>query len=130
MQEKDLYTPFSHYIASKYAVSGNETTLFELKYVRGDKLRKYDFKEHQLRALKMAKHNSIYFKPPDTSLTPSPCDAFFIKKSKAYGVIFFASDPKVGYFIDIDVLLQAFKENIKGLTSEMCKSLCEFKEKI
>ena len=125
MKEKNLYTPFSHYIASKYRGS---TAVFELKLVRGGKLREYDFKPHQLRAMKMAKHQAIYFKPPDTSLTPSPCDAFYIKKSEAYGVIFFMSDPKLGYFIDIDVLLQAFKDNKKGIDEGTCNALAEFKD--
>lgn len=127
MKEKDLYTPFSHYIADKYK---GETTLFELKYIRGEKLKEYDFKPHQIRALKMAKHNSIYFKPPDTSLTQSPCDVFFVKKSKAYGVIFFEENPKLGYFIDIDVLIKAFKDNKKGLTISQCESICDFKDLI
>ena len=123
MKEKDLYTPFSHYIANNYR---GPTAVFELKLIRGEKLREYDFKPHQLRALRMAKHKAIYFKPPDTSLTPSPCDAFYIKGSRAYGVIFFTSNPKQGYFIDIDILLQAFKDNKKGIDEGTCNALSEF----
>lgn len=125
--EKDYYTPFSHWVVNKYK-DHNPTTLFELKYIRGDKLREYDFKPHQLRALKMAKHNSIYFKPPDTSLTPSPCDVFFVKESRAYGVIFFANNPKKGFFIDIDTLLISFKTHTKGLTEPVCEAICTFSD--
>lgn len=123
MKEKDLYTPFSKYIATSYK---GPTAVFELKLVRGKSLKTYDFKPHQLRALSMAKHNAIYHKLPDTSLTASPFDCFYIHKGEAYAVIVFDTDPHLAYFIDIDVLLEGFEANKKGLTKDNCQALSKF----
>jgi hypothetical protein len=75
----------------------------------------------------MSKHQSIYFKPPDTSLTPSPCDVFYIKGSRSYAVVSFLPEWRLCYFIDIDVIQKQF--GIKNsITKEECDAICEWKD--
>ena len=51
------------------------------------------FPEHQRRALTLAKEKAIYFKIPDSGYQ-NPADAFVLKKSDAYLVIYFSVKPK------------------------------------
>ena len=61
----------------------------EIKICKGKTLSWTALKEHQRRALELA-GNRMYYKIPDDSIGQKPFDAFILKKSEAYLVIYFA----------------------------------------
>lgn len=67
--------------------------LYEIKLARGATLRKGELKEHQYRALWIARNKEMYFKIPDCGYS-NPADAFVMKKAEAWLVICFMGKQK------------------------------------
>jgi len=66
----------------------------EVKLARSATLHKGELKEHQYRALMLARHSAIYWKIADTSFVQLPFDGFVLKQAEAYVVIVYAIKPK------------------------------------
>ena len=66
----------------------------EIKVARGPTLYKGQLKEHQWRALTLAHTHVVYWKIGDGGYGQKPFDAFVLKKSDAYLVVYFEVKPK------------------------------------
>lgn len=116
--EKDLYAPFSRFIAKNWGNRGS--AVFELKRTHKKRFNKNLVEDHQIRALRMAKHQSVYHKISDMSMGAKPFDSFIIKACEAWLVICFDRN---AYFIDIDVW-NSRVEAVVSLNEEECASIC------
>lgn len=116
--EKDLYAPFSRFIAKNWGDKGS--AVFELKRTHKNRFNKNLVEDHQIRALKMAKNGGVYHKISDQSQGAKPFDSFIIKGCEAWLVICFDRN---AYFIDIDIWCDCAHDQV-SFTEEECKSIC------
>ncbi len=68
--------------------------LVEIKVCTRATLPASALKEHQHHALFAAKHGEVFFKIPDSGFAQNPCDAFLMKRSEAWLVVYFAGKKK------------------------------------
>ncbi len=134
MKEKDLQVKFGRWL---HTTNGRErfgagTHLFELKASQNDRIPLERFKKHQLRALQLGKHGRLYFKIPDTSVSPNPFDCFLINGCEAWFVCFFNAGTrqrKRDFFIlDADILENFISRGIKSSLSLLDASELGIKE--
>ncbi len=96
---------------------------FEVKVSRAKSFNfKSNIKPHQIRALRIAKHDVLVYKLSDMDRLQKPFDGFVFVQSEAYFVIFW---DKRGYFIDVDDIDSMIKEGVKSITEEQAKSISE-----
>lgn len=119
MLEKDLYTPFSHWVRDHYR---GPSAVFELKLSRKNRLPLSEIAPHQLRALRMsATKTGLYHKISDQSQGTKPFDSFLIASAKAYLVLCWE---KRAYFISITDY-DAWLTDQKSITEEEAKGIGE-----
>ena len=117
MKERDLYSKLNKLITNTCAV--------ELKICKGLSLPFSAVVEHQVRALKIAKHGVLRYKIPDCGYQ-NPFDIIVLAKVPAFVVIVFYKPrkPIEFLFIDIDVFMQEKEiSKRKSLTEETAKKL-------
>ena len=121
MLEKDFQLKFNKWV--KHNVKG--TAVFELKITHGKSLPFNAVQEHQINALRLAKHSSIHFKIPDSGYAQNPFDSFQIANAPAWVVVmFYQRGQKKFYMIDVDVWIKEEEtSDRKSLTEERAKEI-------
>lgn len=113
MTEADFQSKFTRWIKPRMKGSA----VFELKICKAYALPFSAVKEHQLAALSAAKHDSVFYKIPDSGYDQKPFDCFMMGGTKAYVVIMWYTErgDDAFYMIDIDAFLKE-KQNSKRLS--------------
>ena len=116
--EAKFQTEFNAFLKTTWKKTG----AFELKHTRGRDYLPFDeVKDHQLRALSIAKHGILSYKISDEARGFKPFDCFCMVGEEAYVVIKY---PKCFVMIDIDVFNRERIEcGTKSLTLERAKKL-------
>ncbi len=120
MLEKDFQLKFNKWVKYNY----HKTAVFELKLARGKSLPFNAVEEHQLFALRTAKHAKIIHKIADAGYT-NPFDSFQIVGSEAFVVVmFYERGTRDFYMVDIDVWLsEMLSSDRKSLTEDRAKEI-------
>lgn len=84
-------------------------------------------KEHQLRALQLAKHSGFPYKIPDVGYDQKPFDCVYISRVPAYVLImFYKRGCNHFYLIDVDDYIREIASSErKSLTEERAQALGE-----
>jgi len=100
MTEADFQTKFN--LWAKYNIT--QTSAFELKLEKGKSMPFSNVQDHQMLALKLAKHGKLVHKIADVGVLQKPFDCFILMGVPAYFVImFWTPREKNFYMIDVDV---------------------------
>ena len=121
MTERDLYTPFSHYIRDHWKLG---SAVFEIKCVKGGTFPLALLKPHQERALLMAWVSGVYHKVSDMSMGQKPFDSFYVREVPGYVVVCFQ---RLACFIHIKDY-QRFKRSFpdaRSMTRKQCEEYSE-----
>lgn len=130
MKEKQLQTILGKYLKEN---PQNENAVYELKMCKGNAMPFDQVKEHQIKALKQAKHGNLYHKISDQSIgrgmnfgftLKKPFDCVNIYKAEAYVVIVYYKprQKKEFIFIDVNVFVNEIEiSDRKSLTEERAK---------
>lgn len=112
MREKDFYRPVQIWAMKNL----NQTAVIELKIVKNNsRFRKSDLRDHQIKSLLHAKHDSVGYKIPDIGMDQKPFDLCVWHKSLAFvGVVYYEPRKKKRlYLIDIDTLCNDSRSSFK-----------------
>lgn len=108
---------FNHWLRTAHQKTG----AYELKQTQGVSIAFSAVKEHQRRALLIAKHGTLVHKITDFDIGWKPFDCFSFHKAPAFVVLFFK---KNFYLIDIDVFLEEERTSTrKSITEQRAKEL-------
>ena len=121
MKESDFQTKFGHWVRNRYQGSG----VFELKLCKEKSWQFSEIKEHQLAALYIAKHKSLYFKIPDVGVMQKPFDTIVIAGTPAYlAIMFYERGQREFFLIDIDILKREIEvSDRRSLTSDRAREI-------
>lgn len=116
MNEAKFQTEFNRWARNQ----SRESFVAELKITHTDYLSFSAVREHQERALRIAKNHALAYKIADVGMAQKPFDCFVAVGSPAYLVImYYQRGVKDFYMIDIDVWLKEKKSSTRrSLTQE------------
>lgn len=120
-REAKFTTKFQKWLAKNW----DQTGPIEVKVSNNHRIAFAQFPEHQIRALRMAKHNKVVWKIPDLGRT-NPFDLILYCKSGAWVclVFFVDTDQEVFYILDIDVwIAEEIKCSEKSITEARAKEI-------
>lgn len=122
MLEKDFQTKFTRWLKSG---SNIPTGAFELKLSKGISLPFNAVQDHQIAALKIAKHGRLAFKIPDDSRGTKPMDCFLLAGTDAWVVVmFWERGQKEFFLIDVDAFVaERDSSKRKSLTSDRARGI-------
>lgn len=126
MKEVDFQTLFTKYARQNWSAG---SAAFELKITKTGSLPFSRLEEHQVEALKKAKHKTLFHKISDMSLNAKPFDCFVLQDSLAYVVILFyeEGEEKIAYLIDIDEFVKESLTSVrKSLTEERARQIAHY----
>jgi len=116
--EQKFTTAFKHWLENTDHIKGH--AVFELKVALGHSLAFDAVQEHQLIALRKAKHGKFTWKISDDSIGIKPFDVFMYQESQAFLVIAFKQHGRIKKFwvIDIDAWLNIISSAKKKSITE------------
>ena len=89
---------------------------------------KSDIKEHQLTALKLAKHKILCYKISDLDQLQKPMDGFLLTNCDAFFIIHWVEKGnKEFYMVDIDTIINEINKGQKSLTKNRAEEICAVK---
>ena len=122
--EADFCTEFGRWV--KHAKLSSSMAL-EMKVSETDSIPFSALEEHQADALLAAKHKQLYFKIPDTSFSPLPCDSFLLVNAPGMVVVMFRSQDhgqKEFFMIPIDAWkYEELSSERKSLTEDRAREI-------
>jgi hypothetical protein len=123
-KEKDFQTKFNKWLMHNWSVGG-VSGAFELKLEKGKSLPFSAVKDHQERALSLAKHHGLVYKIPDGNFEQKPFDVFILSQAAAFVVLqFYRHGQKEFIMINIDNWLkEKATSKRKSLTEERAKEI-------
>jgi len=120
--EADFQTKFG-----RWSKASNLTTqAAELKFCKKKSLPYSQIAPHQIRALHLAKHGTLYYKISDTGYDSKPFDCFILSGVPAFLYVMFHVGRGTSHFygIDIDVLMNEINSSDrKSLTEERAREI-------
>jgi len=119
--EKDFQTRFTRWAKHNTKTS----TAFELKLEKGTSMPFSAVMDHQITALRVAKHGVMSYKIPDVGYDQKPFDCFVLVNIPSYVVImFYKQNQKEFFMIDVDDFIKE-KETSKrkSLTEDRAREI-------
>lgn len=116
--EQAFTVKFNNWLKTSY----KGTACFEIKDTRGREYLPFsEVKEHQIRALQVARHNTLVYKISDSAMGYKPFDVFCMTQMPAYIVIHY---PNGFVLITIDIfVIESKKSKRRSLTWERAQSI-------
>lgn len=124
MKEKDLQTKVNLYLRNRWE---RGPAVFELKICHEKSMPWGAVKDHQINALKIAKHGRLAYKIPDVGIEQKPFDCILLMGVPAYVlVMFYKKGQKNIYIIDVDVYeKESVESDRRSLTEERAAEIGE-----